>query len=760
MTNFSENAKEITERLASEAIMMDPKNIESLGTIMNLLDELTAACRWADQSVLVDLVVGIKGITEKLVLNEHPDPAKGEDGIQQGLCLVQKALAETGSDVGQYCSDEIRAFLGEVTGTKVPMDVSETVEGSPHSETESELQRGVAEEGNSQSVDLSQDRDILESFVMESLESLDTIEVNVLSLEQDPENVEVMNAIFRPFHTIKGGAGFLNLPDINHFAHEVETLLDDARTQKLMIDERITDLILDAVDLMKEMMTHVKESVEAGIVKDVDFGLDAFLDRLRHVHTGNKQDESKETTGEKDGNSRIQTGEILIKKGLASKHDISSALEKQAESGQKLGEILMASKKITARDMAGVLREQKKAQSSQPTRETREVSQSFVKVDTQKLDSVVDMVGELVITQAMLGKDIERLASQDNKVYSTLSQLSRITSDLQRTSMSLRMVAIRQTFQKMTRLVRDLSKKSGKSVSLEMVGEDTEIDRTMVDDIYDPLVHMVRNAIDHGIENPDARKAAGKPEKGQITLKAYHKGGNIVIQISEDGKGLDREKIVRRAVEKGLISSGTNMSDYEVHNLIFQPGFSTAETITDVSGRGVGMDVVKRGVENLRGKVEVVSEKGKGTTVLMKLPLTLAVIDGIMVRAGDRDFIIPTFSVLESLCPDKADCSKVVDQGEMIKIRDSLHPLVRLHEIFGFEPRSRNPWEGILVVAESDGNRKCILVDELLGKQEVVIKSLGCSLRNAKGMAGGAILADGRVGLILDMPGLFELSEN
>jgi two-component system chemotaxis sensor kinase CheA len=333
MTHFSENAKEITERLASEAMMMDPKNIESLGTIMNLLDELTAACRWADQSVLVDLVVGIKGITEKLVLNEHPDPAKGEDSIQQGLCLVQKALAEAGSDEGQDCSDEIRAFLAEVSGTKVLMDVSETVEGSPNSETESELQHGVAEEGNSQSVDLSQDRDILESFVMESLDSLDTIEVNVLSLEQDPENVEVMNAIFRPFHTIKGGAGFLNLPDINHFAHEVETLLDDARTQKLMIDERITDLILDAVDLMKAMMTHVKESVEAGIVKDVDFGLDAFLDRVRDVRAGNKQDESKETTGENDGNSRAQTGEILIQKGLASKHDISSALEKQAACG-------------------------------------------------------------------------------------------------------------------------------------------------------------------------------------------------------------------------------------------------------------------------------------------------------------------------------------------------------------------------------------------------------------------------------------------
>jgi len=321
-------------------------------------------------------------------------------------------------------------------------------------------------------------------------------------------------------------------------------------------------------------------------------------------------------------------------------------------------------------------------------------------------------------------------------------------------------VAIRQTFQKMIRLVRDLSKKSGKLVDLRMIGEDTEIDRTMVDEIYDPLVHMIRNAIDHGIEDSKSRKDAGKPETGLITLKAYHKGGNIVIEISEDGKGLDREQIVNKAVERGLICSGKNMSDHEIHNLIFQPGFSTAEKITDVSGRGVGMDVVKRSVENLRGKIEVLSEKGKGTSVLMKLPLTLAIIDGIMVRAGNRDFIIPTFSVLESLCPDQSDCNKVVDRGEMIKIRESLHPLVRLHELFGFEPRRRDPWEAIVVVVESDGHRKCILVDELLGKQEVVIKSLGSSLRNTKGMAGGAILPDGRVGLILDMPGLFELSEN
>ena len=758
MSDYPEDAREIVERLAPEVVMMDPKGIESLGAIMNMLDELATACEDADKSLLVDLTVGIKDVVGKLVLNEHPDPEQAQSHVQEGLSLFQRALTEP-DDIEAY-GKEIRALVSEVSGEEPSAGQAASAESAKKEADETVARDDNPEANKDPIVDLSQDREILESFVMESMESLDTIEVNVLSLEQDPENVEVMNAIFRPFHTIKGGAGFLNLPDINRFAHEVETLLDDARNHRLAVDESVTDVILDAVDLMKKMMDHVKESLESGEVKEADFGLEAFCERLKELHAPDDEEEPAPEVKASPLDDGTDTGQILVEKGIISDSDISSVLQQQEGSGKKLGELLIESKKVTARDMAGVLREQKKLRGTAGTQEKRAESKSFVKVDTQKLDNVVDMVGELVITQAMLGQDINRLVSQDNKIYSNLSQLSRITSELQRTSMSLRMVAIRQTFQKMIRLVRDLSKKSGKRVNLEMVGEDTEIDRTMVDALYDPLVHMVRNAIDHGIEDKESRKAAGKPETGNITLKAYHKGGNIVIEIAEDGKGLDRERLIKRAVERGLISSGTNMSDSEVHNLIFQPGFSTAETITDVSGRGVGMDVVKRGVENLRGKVEVVSEKGKGTSVLMKLPLTLAIIDGIMVRAGDRDFIIPTFSVLESLRPEKSDCKTVNNQGEMIKVRDSLHPLVRLHDLFGFEPKNRNPWESIVVIAESDGQQKCVLVDELLGKQEVVIKSLGGNLRNAKGMAGGAILADGRVGLILDMPGLFELSEN
>ncbi|MBE9582635.1 MAG: chemotaxis protein CheA, partial [Proteobacteria bacterium] len=707
---------------------------------------IVGVCTEADKATFCDLVRGIKSIAEKLVLDEHPEPRQGVKQIEDGVSLFQEVLRAP-EDV-EACSEKISGYLRKcgLSDDTAAMD----------QEGES---AGADEE--KQGVDISQDKELVESFIMESMEHLGTIEVNVLSLEQDPENPEVINAIFRPFHTIKGVSGFLNLSDINRLAHEVETLLDDARNQKLAVNEAVTDVVLDAVDLMKAMINHLSQSLATGEVEPADFGLEAFVDRLRKLQPGEVEEDQEETkpTPSSDG---ADIGDILIEKGIITEEQVAKALEKQAgppTSDKKIGEILMEDKKVGARDVAAALRDQKERRgaSAVPGKAVREAA--FIKVDTRKLDNMVDMVGELVITQAILAQDMSAFVAQDKSLYTNLSRLGRITSEIQSTSMSLRMMPIKQTFQKMIRLVRDLSKKSGKLVHLEMIGEDTEIDRNMVDEIYDPLVHMVRNSVDHGIEKPEVRKAAGKPETGTVKLKAYHKAGNIVIGISEDGQGLDREKIIKRAIERNLVTSGEELSDQDVYGLIFQPGFSTAEKVTDVSGRGVGMDVVKRAVEKMRGKVEIDSKKGHGTTVLIKLPLTLAIIDGIMVRAGDRDFIIPTISVVESIRPEKSAYNSVVNQGEMIKIRDNLHPLIRLHDVFDFEPQHKDPWEAIVVVAESDGQRKCLLVDELIGKQEVVIKSLGEQLKKVKGMAGGAILADGRVGLILDVAGLFEIGE-
>jgi two-component system chemotaxis sensor kinase CheA len=325
--------------------------------------------------------------------------------------------------------------------------------------------------------------------------------------------------------------------------------------------------------------------------------------------------------------------------------------------------------------------------------------------------------------------------------------------------MSLRMVQINQTFRKMDRLVRDLANKFEKDVEFVTHGDDTEIDRNMVESLYDPLVHMIRNALDHGLEPPKERLANGKSPKGQVTLKAYHQGGNVVIELADDGRGLDTAKVLNRAVERGLIQPGESLSEAAIHNLVFQPGFSTAEKVTEISGRGVGMDVVKKSIEALRGKVDFASTPGHGSTLTIRLPLTLAIIDGMIVRVGDNRYILPTISINQSFRPKPEEYFTVKNQGEMIKVRDSLLPLVRLDRLVNVAGAVSDPSDALVVVVENEGQRRCLLVDEVLGKQEVVIKSLGERLKYVRTLAGGTILGDGRVGLILDVNGLFAADE-
>jgi two-component system chemotaxis sensor kinase CheA len=321
------------------------------------------------------------------------------------------------------------------------------------------------------------------------------------------------------------------------------------------------------------------------------------------------------------------------------------------------------------------------------------------------------------------------------------------------------MVPIRQTFQRMTRLVRDLSKDAGKLIGVTVEGEDTEIDRNMVDEIYNPLVHMIRNAVDHGIGSPEERRKSGKPEKGEIRLKACHKGGNIVIEISDDGKGLDRDRILEKAVGNGFVDGSRNLSDQDIYRLIFHPGLSTSGKVTDVSGRGVGMDVVKQAVERLRGKVEIDSAYGRGITFTTIFPLTMSIINGMIVRVGGEKYIIPIIAIRQLLRPARESYNNVVGKGETINVMGNLVPLIRLHELFGITSKHEVPWEAMAVVVEGENRSKCLLVDEIIGEEEVVVKGLGEGLKNVKGISGSAILGDGNVGLILDTEGVFELSE-
>jgi two-component system chemotaxis sensor kinase CheA len=446
-------------------------------------------------------------------------------------------------------------------------------------------------------------------------------------------------------------------------------------------------------------------------------------------------------------------GEILVSMGRVEHEHVEAALKRQESYKEtKLGEILLKSKIGAPEKVAAALREQKLSEG--PAAQAQ--GAHTVKVETNKLDGLIDLVGELVITQSLVTSSSSIKFLKEQKLVKDLAQVSRITSELQRNAMSLRMVQINQTFRKMNRLVRDLAHKFEKDVELVTTGEETEIDRNMVESIYDPLVHMIRNCLDHGLEPPQERLAAGKPPKGIVSLKAYHQGGNVVIEMSDDGRGLDREKVVAKAIEKGLIQSGENLSSQAIHNLVFQPGFSTKDRVTDVSGRGVGMDVVRKSIEVLRGKVDFASERGRGSTMTIRLPLTLAIIDGMIVRVGDNRYILPTISINESFRPKPEEYFTVKNQGEMIKVREALLPLVRLANIVRASGAMSDPATGLVVVVENEGQRCCLLVDEVLGKQEVVIKSLGEALKYVRSLAGGTILGDGRVGLILDVSGIFE----
>ena len=383
----------------------------------------------------------------------------------------------------------------------------------------------------------------------------------------------------------------------------------------------------------------------------------------------------------------------------------------------------------------------------------------MIKIDSENLDRLVDAIGELVIIESMITQDPTLKNSGSAKLLKSVSQMNKITRELQQLSMSLRMIPVRATFQKMARVVRDLSKKSDKLVAFNTNGEDTMLDKSVVDRIGDPLIHLVRNSVDHGIElSPDDRVNAGKDKTGQIELNAFHKGGNIHIEITDDGRGLDREAILKKAMDKGLIREGQSLSEREIYNLILLPGFSTAKKVTDVSGRGVGMDVVKRNIEDLRGNIEISSKPGNGSLISLKLPLTLAIIDGMLVRIGNEKYIIPTLSVVKSIRPEPEDISTIINKGEMVKIRDDLIPLFRLSRLFNIKKAKTELSEGIVVVVEDSGKMTGLLVDELLGQQSTVIKNLGASMKGLTGISGGSILTDGQVGLILDVAGIIKIA--
>ncbi|HZL41837.1 MAG TPA: chemotaxis protein CheA [Verrucomicrobiae bacterium] len=552
-------------------------------------------------------------------------------------------------------------------------------------------------------LDIQKDKELLREFLKESREHLDNIEQGMLVLENSPGDAEILNTVFRAFHTFKGSAGFLNLGPINRLAHLLESLLDLARQDKLVIERPVIELILRGHDVLKRFVDEIEKQI--------------------------------------DGSAPLAP--IIIPMGELKAEVLVLMVTATGAAG-------MSSNDPSPR--AEAIPGEKLRQPEPDSAARRTAGSSTVKVDTAKLDALLDLVGEIVIAQSLIVQNVDQLAGIHPHFARNMGQLSRITRDLHRVSMSLRMVPIRSAFQKMARVARDASDKQQKSVQLVTSGEDTELDRGIVEELNDPLLHMVRNAVDHGIEPPEKRRLAGKPPAGTLHLRAYHQSGNIVVELEDDGQGLNRDRILAKAIERGLAAPGQALSDEEVFGFIFAPGFSTAEKITDLSGRGVGLDVVRRNVERLRGRVEICSKPGAGALFKITLPLTLAIIDGLIVKVGEERYVIPTLSVRESFRPTADRISRIQGRAEVVDVRGRLVPMLRLYEFLGLKPASEDPCKSIVVVVQSGSRLKCVLVDAILHKQEVVIKNFNEMLAHKNmAFAGAAILGDGRVSLILDV---------
>jgi two-component system, chemotaxis family, sensor kinase CheA len=573
-----------------------------------------------------------------------------------------------------------------------------------------------------ESSSLACDPEMLHDFVVEAREHLSSIENLALQLEQNKADTDAVHSLFRSFHSIKGLAAFLDLGRIQRLAHEVESMLDLVREDRLSVSPALIDAVLAGSDFLVQCV----DAVEAGNLSDVPAMEPVLIERLQALSKG-------QTEFGAHGKPNVDPP------GASTEFDRSADDARAAEAD---------SQKSAAAVAPGSGAEQKGSRTRSAT-----ADRQSIRVETSKLDHLMDMVGEMVIAESLIRNELGMMNQLQGPLQRKLTRLAQITSEVQRTTMGLRMVPIEPLFSRTVRIVRDLARQFGKSVEIEQDGSETEIDKSILEDLADPLMHMVRNAVDHGIESPEEREAAGKPRTARVSLSAYHLSGQIVVQIQDDGRGIDPEKILAKARQKGLVGDEP-LDKKQILDLIFAPGFSTAEKITSVSGRGVGMDVVRRQMDNLRGRIEIDSEVGKGTTFTLKLPLTRAIIDGLVVAVGDCQYVVPVTSVREVLRPSPEHVYKVQQRGEMVDVHGRMLPVVRLHQRFNVEPMETELHKAVLVVAEAVGRQFCLMVDELIGKQEVVIKSLGSLLGSIEGVSGGTILGDGRVGLVLDIHSL------
>lgn len=634
--------------------------------------------------------------------------------------------------------------------------------------------------------------DFYQTFFDEADELLADMEQHLLVLQPEAPDAEQLNAIFRAAHSIKGGAGTFGFSVLQETTHLMENLLDEARRGEMQLNTDIINLFLETKDIMQEQLDAYKQSQEPDAAS-FDYICQALrqlaleakdetpsaVTRLSVVAKSEPQDEqSRSQSPRRIILSRLKAGEVdlleeelghlttltdvvkgadslsAILPGDIAEDDITAVLCFVIEADQITFETVDVSPKISTPPVLKLAAEQAPTGRVEREKTTRSNESTSIRVAVEKVDQLINLVGELVITQSMLAQRSSELDPVNHgDLITSMGQLQRNARDLQESVMSIRMMPMEYVFSRYPRLVRDLAGKLGKQVELTLVGSSTELDKSLIERIIDPLTHLVRNSLDHGIELPEKRLAAGKNSVGNLILSAEHQGGNICIEVTDDGAGLNRERILAKAASQGLTVS-ENMSDDEVAMLIFAPGFSTAEQVTDVSGRGVGMDVVKRNIQEMGGHVEIQSKQGTGTTIRILLPLTLAILDGMSVRVADEVFILPLNAVMESLQPREADLHPLAGGERVLEVRGEYLPIVELWKVFNVAGAKTEATQGIVVILQSGGRRYALLVDQLIGQHQVVVKNLESNYRKVPGISAATILGDGSVALIVDVSAL------
>jgi two-component system chemotaxis sensor kinase CheA len=645
-------------------------------------------------------------------------------------------------------------------------------------------------------------QELLEDFLVEAFEMIEEMDQDLVELENSPDDLDLLNKIFRVAHTIKGSGGFLNFDKLTRLTHHMEAVLDKARKGELTITPEIMDVILESVDAMKGILEYIRDNGEDS-APDID--IEPIVGKLDVIVKGESSNNEKHSTAESDSKQssrivgNINLDEITLENAedidldslepeeldavlehlveLRNKHEEpkedsneSEAKEKTETENTKDDKKEPDTKKDTETNnkVAPVKsKELTKEQKKNAVKKTiSSVAEQTIRVDVKRLDQLMNLIGELVLAKNRLIKiynDVEERYEGEKfleELNQVVSSISIVTTDLQIAVMKTRMLPIGKVFNKFPRLVRDLSRELGKKVKLIIEGEDTELDKSIIEEIGDPLVHMIRNSVDHGIEPPEERVKLGKPEEGTVWLRAYNEGNMIVIEIKDDGKGMDPEVLKRKAIEKGIITEteANNMTDKESFMLIFKPGFSTAAKVTNVSGRGVGMDVVKTNIEKLNGIIEVDSAPGKGSTFKLKIPLTLAIIQALLVASQEDLFAVPLSNVIETVRIVEEDIY-TIEGKSVLKLREEVLPLVNMADIFEIE-KVLEPEKYLYVVILGLGATKIgLIVDRFIGQEEIVIKSLGEFLKGIPGIAGATIRGDGRVTLIIDVGSLMRLAK-